>query len=168
MRSQTISCCTRNLLVTAMLLGAAGYARATDTAAEQFGKSAAPADNAATARQRALAEFDTNGDGKLSAGELRAARMALAKKKRLASLAEQGSGAGSAAAAAGDPASQSGSQSNSYSIGNSGYGYGNYNPYLLGNSGGGYYYYGAGTFGQMTPGMTGGGCMSMGSAGGRR
>ena len=171
MRLQTLTDCTRTLLATAILLAGASGARATDSAADQFGKSAAPTDNAATARQRALAEFDTDGDGKLSASELRTARIALAKKKRLASLAEQGGSPGSGSTASGSSNSLSNSSGgmNPYAIGNSTYG--SYNPYLLGNSSGGYYYYGGGTFGQMMPGMSGGGgggCMSMGSAGGRR
>ncbi len=164
MRCWTSVCCGM------LLLGTMNSAWATESAAESFGKSANAGGKPLSARQRAIAEFDTDGDGKLSDAERRAARMALAKKKRSALSAEDGGSTrpNSTSFAGSDPGYPS-SGINPYAIGAPGYG--SANPYLLGTSAsGGYYYYGSGVFNQMTPGQpgSGGGCMSTGASGGRR
>jgi hypothetical protein len=151
-----------------MLVGTVSSARATDAAAENFSKSAKASEKPVSAQQRAIAEFDTDGDGKLSAAERRAARMALAKKKRSAASDDEGTpglGPKSTSLAGSNPGYPSGM--NPYAVDPTGYG--GMNPYLLGNSNSGsYFYYAAGAFGQTTPGQTGmgGGCMSSGSMGG--
>ncbi len=169
MRCRTMSCFQALAGSAVVVLGAATTSWATESAAENFARNNKPVESAVSARQRALAQFDTDGDGKLSPTELRAARMALAKKKRQAAQQEEGgsNSPGATTVATGDGSSSSGSGMNPYAIGANGYG----NPYLLGSSASGsYYFYGSGAFGQATPGLTGtgGGCMSMGSAGGRR
>jgi hypothetical protein len=151
-----------------IFLAAGQAARATDGAADKFDRGAKSESRPLSARQRAVAEFDTDGDGKLSAAERRAARTALAQKKRALAAEEESSangGPGSSSMAA------SGAGTNPTGMFPYGMGsYGGTNPYALTGSGGSYFYYGGGSFNQLTPGLTttSGACMSMGSAGGGR
>jgi len=149
----------------------ASSARATDAAAESFGKTAKAGQTPISAKERALAEFDTNGDGKLSEAERRAARTALQRKRRLAQTGQGEEGLGSTALAGGSSGYPAGGGTNPYGMGAGGYGtLTGTNPYGMGGGMSTYYYYGTGIFGQSQGGISGGGaggaCMGMGSSGG--
>ena len=149
----------------------ASAAVATDEAADKFAKSARSTPKLGSAQQRAIDEFDTDGDGKLNATERRAARMALANRKRAAQSDENPSSSGLASSSGSSmyPNGMNSNGMNPYATGTGNYPMG-MNPYASGS--GSYFYYSTGVFSQMSPqttmGSGTGGCMQMGSTGGRR
>jgi hypothetical protein len=166
-------CCWATFFSGLVVVGSlAASAWATDPAADSFSKAAKTSQTPISAKERALAEFDTNGDGKLSDTERRAARTALQRKRRLVQKEQSGEGSSSSSQTAAN-SNYAGNGMSNYGTGTGGYGgLGLSNPYGMGNSMGTYYYYGTGMFSQgmpsaMSGGGGGGACMSSGGGGHR-